>query len=97
MYHPRAERPRAKLAAMAARFDRYGRPVPLFRCFDCNAPVEAETLEAKRDMVPPRARRELICFFRCTGHGKVYREGTHVRGMRALIDRIMTLRPANGG
>jgi hypothetical protein len=91
-YLPRAGRPRAQLAEVVARFDLYGRLAPFTRCMDCNAPVESATPEAVRDAVPTRALREFSRFFRCTGCGKVYWEGSHVRDMQALIDRIVAQR-----
>lgn len=89
LYHPRAKRPRAQLAEIVAHFDLYDRLRPFTRCMDCNAPLETVTPAAVRDAVPPRALRDFSRFFRCTGCGKVYWEGSHVRDMQALIDRIM--------
>lgn len=58
---------------------------PFTRCMACNAPVTAVALAEVRDRVPPRVRERADGYWRCTGCGRVYWQGTHWAAMQARI------------
>ncbi|HTG02255.1 MAG TPA: Mut7-C RNAse domain-containing protein [Nitrospirota bacterium] len=57
-------------------------PRPLVRCSLCNAPLASIDKNQVRDLVPPFVYARHREFQRCSGCGKVYWKGSHVRRMK---------------
>ena len=61
---------------------------PFGRCTQCNGLVEPVAKEQILDLIPPRTRRWLDTYTRCTRCGHIYWEGTHVT---ALLKRLTAI------
>jgi uncharacterized protein with PIN domain len=83
--------PQAQLAYLVERLQLCGDIRPFTRCTACNQPVEPVPCAAVRDAVPPGVRRDLDAFWRCTGCGRVYWQGSH---WQAMAERVSALCPS---
>ena len=54
---------------------------PLTRCSICNQPLSPLDRETARDRVPEHVLRTVMTFYECSGCGRVYWEGSHVKDM----------------
>jgi uncharacterized protein with PIN domain len=85
----RATNAREQLVDIVRRFDLTGGLAPLTRCLLCNEFLEPVTRESVADRVPPRSREECDRFWRCTGCGHVYWNGSHHRRMMQFIEQLV--------
>lgn len=84
-----AEKPLAQLEETVERLDLAPDESRAFtRCPRCNHPLEPAGPEEVRSEVPEAVFREQDEFRRCTGCGRVYWEGSHVRRMRRRLRHL---------
>lgn len=89
-YFVRSEAPKRQLAELAERFDLGANERDAFsRCLDCNVPLDPAEPDVVADEVPPHARRVNDVFRRCPACETVYWNGTHVKRMRRLMQRVL--------
>ena len=74
-----------QLAYLVERLQLCGAIRPFTRCMLCNAQVAAVPLSEVRERVPRGVVGTTQAFWRCTGCGRVYWQGTHWRAMQARI------------
>lgn len=60
---------------------------PFSRCLECNSPLDRPTAEA-RDAAPDFVKQEGLALLQCPECHKVFWEGSHVRSMRAQLERL---------
>lgn len=89
----RALRPRAQLQEVVERLDLYHGARPFTRCMACNAPLQAVGRAEAASRLPARLAGRHARFWACSGCGRLYWEGSHVRRMRQLVRAVLT-RPA---
>jgi hypothetical protein len=80
---------REQLIDTIRRFDLAGRLSPLTRCLVCNEILDQVTRESVAHRVPPRSREECDRFWRCSGCGHVYWNGSHHRRMMQFIEQVV--------
>lgn len=80
---------RFQVLEVVRRFDLSGALHPFSRCLRCNRPLEPVSKEALLDRLPQETRRHYQDFWRCTGCGQVYWEGSHYRRMSAFIQWLL--------
>jgi len=68
------------------RFPAPASMAPFTRCMACNALLRAVAREAVEDRLLPDTRQYYRDFRECTGCGRVFWDGSHVRRMRAWVD-----------
>ncbi len=68
---------------------------PLSRCAVCNAVLETVSPAEVADHVPPYVLRTQVEFRRCPGCGRVYWPGSHLDGMRNLMEKFGPRRAMN--
>ncbi len=66
---------------------------PLSRCAVCNAALEPVSPAAIADRVPPYVLKTQTEFRRCPGCGRVYWPGSHLEGMRSLMEKLAIQKP----
>ncbi len=71
------------------RLDLYDQVAPWQRCLDCNGEIEAVSREQVWSSLEPLTRRYHSEFFRCSGCGKIYWEGSHVAHMNGVIRELL--------
>ncbi len=89
IHNVRAEEPQAQLGEVAAAFDLGPGAKPFSRCSLCNVELEPCTREDARGRVPPRVHAAGDRFWRCTGCGRCYWEGSHVDRMRRVLEALV--------
>jgi len=65
------------------------------RCSKCNSPVVEVPKEAVRGLVPEGSWRRYERFWRCTGCGQVYWQGSHWSNIEAVLARARELAGRN--
>jgi hypothetical protein len=68
---------------------------PFGRCTRCNGLVEPVAKAQILELIPPRTRRWLDTYTRCTGCGHIYWEGTHVTALLKRLTAIQAGRPGS--
>lgn len=86
----RATKPRAQLREIVERLDLYRSARPFTRCMECNAPLAGVQRDQLGHRLPRYVARQNTRFWRCTGCGRLYWEGSHVRRMRQLVSAVMS-------
>lgn len=86
----RATRPREQLQEIVERLDLYRSARPFTRCMECNAPLEQVERERVACRLPKQVAHCNTDFWRCTGCGRVYWVGSHVRRMQKLIRAVLS-------
>ncbi|RLI12294.1 hypothetical protein DRO33_02845 [Candidatus Bathyarchaeota archaeon] len=61
------------------------------RCSKCNSPVVEVPKEAVRGLVPEGSWRRYERFWRCTGCGQIYWQGSHWSNIEAVLSRAREL------
>ena len=61
----------------------------LTRCLLCNAPLEVVPQEEVASVVPPKSRDLPGVVRRCPSCGRVYWHGSHVRRMKAALEKAL--------
>jgi uncharacterized protein with PIN domain len=79
---------REQVAEVLRRFDLFSQLNPFTRCTECNAEVAKVAKKEILDVLKPGTRKDYNEFFRCTGCGKVYWEGTHHKRMQKFIESL---------
>ena len=70
------------------RFDLAGQIRPFSRCAACNGLIEPVAKADVLERLEPKTKQYYDTFFRCTGCGKVYWEGSHVARTRARLSSL---------
>lgn len=81
-------RPREQVAYVVERLDLYARLRPFTRCTLCNGTLEAVDARQIEDRVPPRVLAAFDRFWRCTGCGRIYWQGSHYERLQRLVQEI---------
>lgn len=84
----RAARPEEQLAYLVHRLQLCRLIRPFVRCTACNTAVEPVAVEAVVAHLPPSVRQLHARFWRCTGCGRVYWQGSHWRAMAGRVARL---------
>jgi len=84
-YFVRETRPRAQLAEVVRQFDLTQAFEPWTRCGRCNDRLDNVALSEVIAAVPPRVRGAPHTYRRCRGCGRVYWDGSHVRGIERIL------------
>ncbi len=84
-YCPRSDHPDTQLAEVAARYRLGPRASPLTRCAACNGMLRPVPLAEVVAEVPPRTRRAIDRYARCSGCGKVYWPGSHLGAIEGIL------------
>jgi len=88
--HIRQDAPLRQLAQVVERCDLAGRAQPFTRCMECNAPLQVVDKAKIVDRLEPETRTFYDAFWRCSGCGRIYWQGTHYRRLRSLVDAVLT-------
>lgn len=62
---------------------------PFSRCIACNGLLEATQKAQVRDRLPELTRRFYEAFRECSGCGKVYWQGAHMRRLRSFVEAAL--------
>ncbi len=87
-YFVRSQKPKEQLKEVLKRFDLYKSIRPFNRCISCNQPLERVSREDILEQLQPLTSKYFNEFFRCTGCGKVFWEGSHFERMKDFIAGI---------
>lgn len=68
---------------------------PFSRCLVCNAPLVAAD-PTRLDELPPFSREQATVLLTCSGCGKLFWDGSHVRRMRTRLESWQQMRPQAG-
>ena len=79
--------PWAQLTEVLKRFDLWASLQPFARCMVCNGLIEPADKTAVLDLLPPRTATYYAQFWRCTGCGRVYWEGSHFRALKHRLEQ----------
>jgi uncharacterized protein len=71
------------------RFDLFDSVSPFGRCLACNGVVEQVARDRVEELLPPRTRRDYVCFTRCPDCGRVYWKGSHYDRLASLVDDLL--------
>jgi hypothetical protein len=84
-YWIRSSRPVEQLKETMKRFDLKSGLQPFTRCLECNGVLLDVTMEAVKDMLPPKTRSFYSEFKKCQTCGRVYWEGSHYERMKKFL------------
>lgn len=84
----RATQPEAQLREVAQRFALRGDATAFQRCIRCNGETVPVPKAAILDQLQPKTRQYYDAFWQCESCGQIYWQGSHVRQMQAVIDRV---------
>jgi hypothetical protein len=87
-YCVRSDQPEEQAVEVVKRFDLADSLQPFTRCTVCNEPVEKVPKEVVSDRLPPLTRKYYDAFHRCTGCGKVYWQGGHLKNLSRLVAQL---------
>lgn len=88
--HIRDDAPVRQLDQVIERCDLAGRARPFTRCMECNAPLHTVDKAQILDRLEPETRTFYDAFWRCSGCGRIYWQGTHYRRLRSLVDAALS-------
>jgi uncharacterized protein with PIN domain len=60
---------------------------PFSRCLECNSPLDRPSPDSL-EMVPESVKQEGLALLQCPECHKIFWEGSHVRSMRAQLERL---------
>jgi len=81
----RPDDPQEQVRQVATRFLLAGREHRFSRCSVCNGEIEPVSKAEVLALIPPKTAVWLDDYYRCTGCGKLYWEGTHADRLRAMF------------
>ena len=81
----RTLKPRAQLREIVERLDLARGARPFSRCLVCNTPLTAAGKETVAAWLPPDVDENHPQFVSCVGCGRVYRQGSRWRRLRAVV------------
>ncbi|HLN53538.1 MAG TPA: Mut7-C RNAse domain-containing protein [Lentimicrobium sp.] len=84
-YYVRTQIPKEQVKEVIKRFDLVYSIRPFNRCINCNQALEKVTRDEVTDQLQPLTILYFNKFFRCTGCGKVFWEGSHFERMKTFI------------
>lgn len=84
----RSTSPPEQVREVLRRFRLEGHAQPFTRCMRCNGLLEDCPGKEVADRVPPRSREAFTKFYRCTGCGKVYWQGSHFAGLLRRVEDV---------
>jgi uncharacterized protein with PIN domain len=90
----RALKSTQQLREIFERLDLVRNARPFTLCMHCNAPLRAIDKSQVEDRLPAKVRQTHERFSTCDVCQRVFWEGSHWRSMRALMDEMMTVKPA---
>ncbi len=76
------------------RFDLSGETDPFTRCAECNGMILKVEKSAVVELLEEKTRRYYDDFFRCSGCGRVYWEGSHFLKLKVLVEEL--IKPEEG-
>ena len=88
-YFVQATDPEEQIEEVIGRFGLREHVRPLTRCLRCNGPLTSVPKAEVAEELPPQTRRHVEAFYRCTGCGRVYWEGSHYARMRRFVERLL--------
>lgn len=92
-YWIRSNRPLDQAREVVGRFDLVAQVQPFTRCLACNGLLQPVRKEQVLDQIPPRVALWREDYFRCSGCGKLYWQGTHYPKLAEAITRILGANP----
>jgi uncharacterized protein with PIN domain len=87
--HVRDDDPRHQLVYVVRRCDLVDQARPFTRCMECNGLLEAVDKTEILAQLEPVTRDVYDRFWRCTGCGRIYWEGSHYRRLQSLVERVL--------
>jgi uncharacterized protein len=81
-YWVRSVFPDEQVQEVLRRFDLYRQLRPFQRCINCNGTLQPVAKDDILDQLEPKTKRYYEVFYRCSGCGRIYWEGSHVENMR---------------
>lgn len=87
--HIRDDDPRRQLVYVVHRCDLVDQARPFTRCMECNGLLEAVDKTEILARLEPVTRDVYDRFWRCTGCGHIYWEGSHYRRLQSLVERVL--------
>ena len=87
-YWVRSDQPDMQLTEVVQRLDLAAQVEPFRRCIECNGLIESVNREQVWDQLEPLTRRYYREFYRCPDCRRTYWEGSHVRHMNEVIQRM---------
>ena len=87
-YGIRSSDPREQIREVMTRFDLHNYMTPFSRCMDCNGLIENVSKESVNEYLSLKTRQYYEEFFKCTGCGKIYWEGSHYENMKKQIQNL---------
>jgi uncharacterized protein with PIN domain len=86
--HLRSGDPREQLTHLLSRLQLCGLIQPFSRCTVCNAAVLPVDKQQVLDLLPESVARLHDDFWRCSGCGRVYWQGSHWLALQRLVDEV---------
>lgn len=86
--HLRDDDPRQQLRHLVRRLQLCGLIRPFTRCTVCNTEVMPVAKAEVIDQLPDSVQRLHDAFWRCSGCGRVYWQGSHWQALRRLVDEL---------
>lgn len=85
----RSDRLFEQVCQVVRRFGLAGRVKPFSRCLACNGMLEERAKATVNALLQEKTRRFYDDFRECSSCGRVYWQGSHVRGLQAFIDDVL--------
>lgn len=89
-YFLRNDQPRRQLTELSARYELAEKARPFTRCAACNGTLEDVPKEDVEHRLEPLTRKYFETFRGCSRCGKIYWQGSHYPGIRALLGGLAT-------
>lgn len=87
-YFVRSDEPKEQATEVLERFGLKTLTRPFRRCVRCNGRVSAIAKEKVLPQLEPKTRRFYEHFWQCVRCGQVYWEGSHMQGLKKLLNRL---------
>jgi uncharacterized protein with PIN domain len=87
-YYVRSVQPARQLKEVIDKFDLGSQFRPFTRCLKCNGNLMKALKKEVENLVPGDIATLFQAFFRCSGCGKIYWEGSHYESMKADIKSL---------
>ena len=87
-YYVRSVLPATQLKEVIGKFDLGSQFKPFTLCLKCNGKLETACKREVENLVPVETASMFQSFFRCSGCGKIYWEGSHYESMKAEIKSL---------
>lgn len=88
-YCVRSDDPEQQTREVLRRFDLYNRIQLYSRCVNCNGKIIRVEKPKIRDKLPEQAAKHYEHFYQCNQCGQLYWQGTHLKGIREKISKLL--------